>query len=877
MPAKEFHSDYYTLNDQLGYDDYKDVLIDCILNAETPLTIGIFGEWGSGKTSLMRMMEKELNKKKYLTVWFDAWKFARQESVWRALLIQTLESMRKEFQGKDELKKQVEQLDNLETQLYEPINTENPGSIKIDWKKGTKGVIECASSMIPFGPTLAGVISGLIPEKDKDSNKNELVKNNLGGLKNLIGAIGRERIKIHKRHIIHMEEFQNQFKGLVSDYIGVQKDKQKKHLVIFVDDLDRCLPEKAIQVLESIKLFLEVENTVFVVGVAPEVVQKGIEEWYKIKPDEASLDKEGAFSGPKYLEKIIQLPFRLPYLDHDRFVRYIKEQASQLPEHCPELMGFGLALNPRKAKRILNVFRLQMKLGERRLGVNLNCQLLMKICIIQDRWPEFYNEVLKYPAELIRLETQCMSTLEREKKKAGFSPEEEHQKKEVRKEKSNAETEPVSSLGGDKKEDDLICRMADNPSLWQMMVYELPELSLSETGLDVIENHFRLTMTAQTESPVEGEVTEKLDIIDQLMSEEKKTRYEGFVRAKELTKKDRGEERRHLIDEIISKMRQGHRSPVIKDSLWNVLGLFGDTRPGVNISKDTGLPDILWCHVPEGKFWMGSDKKDKQAESDELPLDELDLPAFYMSSYPVTNVQFHSFVKDHGYEKSQYWTEAIEAKVWRDSQFVGQFDKKARPKPYDFGEPFNLPNHPVVGITWYEALAFCRWIEEIILNGKEKKNIRIWVNEESVDQSLDPGRWTVTLPSEAQWEKGARGQDKRIYPWGDKADPNRANYSDTGIGSTSAVGCFPSGVSPYGLLDMSGNVWEWTRSLYRNYPYSKDLKERENLKAGSNEWRVLRGGSFDDYARLVRCACRVRISPVNGGSLIGFRIVLSPL
>jgi len=328
---------------------------------------------------------------------------------------------------------------------------------------------------------------------------------------------------------------------------------------------------------------------------------------------------------------------------------------------------------------------------------------------------------------------------------------------------------------------------------------------------------------------------------------------------------------------LAALIEEDRLKPIDRAAAACTLARLGDDRRGVGIINGNRLPDIVWCHVPEGKFWMGSDKKDKQADSDESPLDELDLPAFYMSRYPVTNDQFHSFVKDHGYEKSEYWPEAIEAKVWKDSLVEDYFDNKTRFKLYDFGEPFNLPNHPVVGITWYEALAFCRWLEEIILNGKEKKNIRIWANEESVDQSLDPGRWTVTLPSEAQWEKGARGQDKRIYPWGDKADPNRANYSDTEIGSTSAVGCFPTGASPYGLLDMSGNVWEWTRSLGFVYPYNKNLKEWEDLKAGKEKGRVLRGGSFYGSAGFVRCACRFRDDPVNWGNNLGFRIVLSPL
>jgi len=311
----------------------------------------------------------------------------------------------------------------------------------------------------------------------------------------------------------------------------------------------------------------------------------------------------------------------------------------------------------------------------------------------------------------------------------------------------------------------------------------------------------------------------------------------------------------------------GRLSAVERAAAGRALARLGDPRPGVGLRPD-GLPDILWCQVPAGPFTMGSDKRrDRIADDDELPQHEVDLPAFWISRYPVTNAQFAAFVQAGGYREQRYWAEAEQAKVWADGRVRGWPDDEPREAPYDFGEPFNLPNHPVVGVTWYEALAFCRWLTDMLHQRGE----------------LAAGT-EVCLPGEAQWEKAARGTDGRIYPWGDDPDPARANYADTGIGTTSAVGCFPGGASPYGVEDLSGNVWERTRSLWGLdwrkpkfvYPYDRE-DGRENLNAGADVLRVVRGGAFNIDAWDVRCACRYRDVPDLRSGNIGFRLDASPV
>jgi formylglycine-generating enzyme required for sulfatase activity len=190
---------------------------------------------------------------------------------------------------------------------------------------------------------------------------------------------------------------------------------------------------------------------------------------------------------------------------------------------------------------------------------------------------------------------------------------------------------------------------------------------------------------------------------------------------------------------------------------------------------------------------------------------------------------------------------------------VKDYDGTEREAPADYGNPFALDNHPVVGGTWYEAMAYCRWLTERLRKAKDESSIR--PDEE------------VRLPTEAEWEKAARGTDGRPYPWGNEPpDPNRANYKDTGIGSASAVGCFPGGASPYDVHDMAGNVWEWTLSDYNAYPYQADDEQED--KNRTNVRKVLRGGSWDYSGNDVRAALRYYRVPGNRYYFVGFRCVV---
>jgi len=297
---------------------------------------------------------------------------------------------------------------------------------------------------------------------------------------------------------------------------------------------------------------------------------------------------------------------------------------------------------------------------------------------------------------------------------------------------------------------------------------------------------------------------------------------------------------------------RGALGPVDRAAAGDALALFGDDRPGVGLRPD-GVPDIAWCEAPAGEFTMGSRDDPQALFGKETPQHTVELPAFHIAQYPVTNAQFDAFVQDGGYTEP-----------WRHCWTRGGWQwKNGRNAPDKYGGVYDLPNHPAVGVTWYEAVAFCNWLGERL-------------------------GMSITLPSEAQWEKAARGpstgqRDGRTYPWGKEITPDHANYHETGIGSTTAVGIFPKGASPYGVFDMSGNTWEWTRSLWGadlikssyNYPYVAG-DGREKLDAPDHVARVLRGGAFDLDARYVRCAYRYRNYPNFRYGSFGFRVIASP-
>jgi formylglycine-generating enzyme required for sulfatase activity len=211
--------------------------------------------------------------------------------------------------------------------------------------------------------------------------------------------------------------------------------------------------------------------------------------------------------------------------------------------------------------------------------------------------------------------------------------------------------------------------------------------------------------------------------------------------------------------------------------------------------------------VPAREFRMGSNEGD----ADEKPVHQVYLDAFYIDKYEVTNALYEKFMQATGRQAPVYWND----------------------------KDYNTPNQPVVGVSWHDAEAYCQWA------GKR-------------------------LPTEAEWEKAARGTDGRIYPWGNQWEERKANSSGTADGYqyTAPVGSFETGKSPYGAYDMAGNVWEWVADWYAE-KYYQGSPARNPTGPESGQSRVLRGGAWHYNQYYVRASSRNRIIPGHSSQCLG--------
>ncbi len=257
---------------------------------------------------------------------------------------------------------------------------------------------------------------------------------------------------------------------------------------------------------------------------------------------------------------------------------------------------------------------------------------------------------------------------------------------------------------------------------------------------------------------------------------------------------------------------------------------------------DPRLENDPMVYIRGGDFWMGAQKKYKNERNfdpgaddsndwKEFPVHQVELSPFYISKYPITVCQFKKFIDENGYQRKEFWE-------------AGGFGKYESPENWE--EQLEHPSRPVVYVSWYEAAAYAKWAGG-------------------------------TLPTEAQWERAARGEEYRKYPWGNKEpDSETANFNKSRIGHATPVGIFPENESPEGVIDLAGNVWEWCWDWFDSDYYEfchRNGKVKDPMGPDKGGSRVVRGGSFVNNWSNMRCANRFWYNPYDREFNLGFRLV----
>ncbi len=733
-------------HDRLNFSHYADILSEVVLTADTPITIGVFGAWGSGKTSLMRLVAEQLLNRRTTAhrsarvVWFNAWQYERDEgALWRALLLRVLEGLA----GGQLNEEDAQQVADWRMRLYADVQRTEMGSIQIDWPKLGKGALKLGVSLVPSPSTFLQLV--------------QLLQGEIGTVEEVISAFEREHTEVYRRQLMLLEEFRGGFAHLVREYVWSRNDL----LVVFIDDLDRCLPTRAVEVLEAIKLFLDVPGCVFFIAADRDVIERVVQVQY------ASYlvgSGEGAESipvaGQGYLEEIVQLPFYLPPLEDEQISGFIERHDPYLSLGCGEIFALGLEPNPRVVKRTLNIFRLLLKLAERRVAADtmepVVPELLAKMVVIQARYRDLYRDLLEYPNLIQDLELAAREGLE---VRRAVPP--------------------------------LVEEASEAATLLEQYLRYKPLLRMLRAGPafadltpDQINAYIYLTRTTgeETRPAPETEATRRWH--DLLSNDFTRIRAGvAAVQAEGLAVE--------YVEALVQLLGPGAKaSPTERISAGTALAYLGDPRDLDGMAN-----------LPGGEFEHG----------------ERGEPTYVMACrigrYPVTNGQYARFLAENPTQPVPYLDE-----VWAEPY---NWDRQRRIYPE------GKASHPVVLVSWEDARAYCDWAG-------------------------------ARLPTEEEWEKAARGEDGRVYPWGDVFDLQRANVRESGIGSTTPVGVYPDGASPYGLLDCAGNVWEWTTS-----------------RAGENQI-VIRGGSWNFHAEDARCFARDYSHPDHRSNRIGFRVVTGP-
>lgn len=869
--------------DAFGYREYIEPLAQQLFDGQDGFTLGIFGGWGQGKTSLMKLLHARVAMRKVtvLPIWFDAWKFDRADVVWRALLAQTVNDIERrlddvlkgldkeirkldvrpvaetrpdpervtkcdELQAKREALEtwRKDELEPLKHQLYRSFTRTEKDGFRVDLTEAFKllGLIGI-QTVLPGSNLISRLWKGIRGIQTSEGDSADNVKEDVKAFGRLLDLIRQQESETYFEHIRYLEQFQDNLHRLIDQARERLGTRKKMKIIFFIDDLDRCEPDKAIEVLEAVKLFLSTPNTVFVIGVDDEVIHAGLQRRYGdwLQRLEESAESAGLRAYHlEYLEKIVQLPFTLPALPEDDITRYVRERLS--PELQDDLVvqviKLGCQYNPRKLNRTCHLFNLNWEIAKQReLNERIAPVILAKLVIIQLRHRALFRLLLEGITAIPRqLEEHWRA--ETVADPSGAPPE----GRETVQAAADDET-PIpadSARAPPDRRESIIKPFIGLDWLREMLMWQprnREQLRKADSHLCITfddlarSQHYRINehielkpverghISASGRLAISGRASLTGDAIlvklDQEVIRELLHKDLAVIESAcdSISPDDRGDYAKHLL-KLLEDPATPWRQRV---SAGDALGFLGDPRFAEGREH--------WVEIPAGEFYRGSRKADySHTQEDEFDDKRHRLDAFAIGRYPVTNAEYRRFFEATDHEPPRHWREGA--------------------------IPLGKDNHPVVAVSWHDANAYIAWLNE-----------------------RDDGH-DYAVPTEAQWERAARGsakvddkENRRIYPWGDTFDPHRCNVRETGLGRTTAVGCFPDGASPDGVLDMSGNVWEWCLNNYDN--------PGQTTLSGTAR-RVARGGSWTFDQSQARVAVHIVNDPVKRDLSQGFRVVRCP-
>jgi formylglycine-generating enzyme required for sulfatase activity len=299
------------------------------------------------------------------------------------------------------------------------------------------------------------------------------------------------------------------------------------------------------------------------------------------------------------------------------------------------------------------------------------------------------------------------------------------------------------------------------------------------------------------------------------------------------------------VKEWLSALLTAETLPIgTRAEAGRILARLSDERPGVSINIATSLPDLNWSEeIPAGTYNVDDITRDGDDKLQEVIIRY----PYRLARYPVTNIQFRCFLDASDWDNEKWWAGIPEA-------------EKRFSKP---GWSYN--NHPRENVSWYQAIAFCRWLTAKLHEGSLPTS----------PLTGNPEQYVITLPHEYEWEIAARWPNEdiqeRIYPWGKQFDAAKANTQEIGVGRPTAVGIFPSGRNAVlDLYDLSGNVWEWCRNRYDEPNEDQVIN---NIRMDENR-RTVRGGSWINGSGSVCAVSRKELPPKVRNLIYGFRVVI---